>query len=179
MENRQKELAIERRAGRGVPVLAFLVGVFLGGLLMALLFAILPSRPPEIARFQSVPAATPVQPMGETEPASTVWREPLGAIGPAGFEPGGSLVSIPSPPPVGASSKWGASGGPCPLLVAGGLLGGCLLGAGAMAWSNRQATSRLEARVRRFEDMAAQHRQPEDWLAELDQNLEGEWNDQR
>ncbi len=159
-------------------MLAFLFGVFLGGLLMALLFAVLPSRPPEIARFQTVPAGVPVRAMGDTEPASTGWREPQGTIGPVGFEPGAGLVSIPSPP-VGASSQWGASGGPCPLLVAGGLLGGCLLGAGAMAWSNRQAASRLEARVRRFEDLAAQHRHPEDWLAELDRNLEGEWDDQR
>ncbi|MDX9980167.1 MAG: hypothetical protein RBU25_09115 [Lentisphaeria bacterium] len=178
MKNRQKEVAVGRRVGRDYPVLAFLVGVFAGGLLVALLFAVLPSRPPAVARFQAVPAAAPGLAMGETEPASTVWREPLGTIGPVGFEPGGSLVPAPSPP-LGASSQWRISGRPCPLLVAGGLLGGCLLGAGAMAWSNRQATARLEARVRRFEDLAAQHPHGEDWLAELDRNLDGEWGDDR
>ncbi len=177
MKNRQAEVAIERRPRRDFPVQAFLAGVFLGGLLMALLLAVLPSRPPEVARIQTVPPGAPARPMGgDTEPASTAWREPLGTIGPAGFEPGGHLLPVPSQP-VGASSQWRVSGGPCPLLVAAGLLGGCLLGAGVMAWSNRQTAARLEARIRRFEDQAVNHPRSEDWLAELDRNLEGEWED--
>jgi hypothetical protein len=55
-------------------------------------------------------------------------------------------------------------------------LGACFLGGGMMVLTVRRADARLEARLHRFEQAMA--RGNSDWFADLDENLEGEWEEE-
>lgn len=171
----------------GVPLIAaaFLVGAILGALLVVSFCAVLPEGGvmPSRTRFASLPPESAVAAPGRTEPVSSNWRTatevraewpPSGQRGVreagvafgGGHEPQSRLWSPPS-----ARSQQGL------LLLTVTALGSCLIGATALIWSSHRANVRLEARIRRFEQLLSQHKAG--WLDDLDSALEGEWQDRR
>lgn len=166
------------RSGVWLFATVFFAGILMGGL--GGWFAAGPRgwRPPG-GRSPAMLAEQPVVRIGsEREPADGRWENGESTIGPVGIEGMDGFGPLASRPP-DRNAKDRVGDGPCSLPVAVGVVGGCLLGAGAMAWASRRAVARLEARARHFEELAARRRPQEDWLADLDRNLEGEWEDRR
>lgn len=185
MQNAQNHVQDSRLAGVSLIAAAFLIGAVLGGLLVVLFCAVLPEGGVMPSRFRSVAAAEmpDARASRTTEPVSASWRtaaqarsEPV-PDGWRGMGEAESAFGSEGDPQSRFWSIWSARNRQGLFVLTGIVLGACLVGATVLIWSSRRANVRLEARIRRFEQLLSQHKAG--WLDDLDSALEGEWKDRR
>ena len=185
MQNEPIHVQESRLAGMPLIAAAFLVGAILGGLLVVLFCAVLPEGGVMPGRFRaaSLPEVSAPRASGRTEPVSANWqtaaeaRSELEAGGLRGMGEAEGAFGSESEPQSQFWSIWSARNRQGLFVLTGIVLGACLVGATVLIWSSRRANVRLEARIRRFEQLLSRHKAG--WLDDLESALEGEWKDRR
>ncbi len=180
MQETTGQRRILRQTGMPLIAAAFLGGAVLGALLVVVFCAFMPEggvMPSQVSHAPEVwvaDAAPTTDPVSAGAGSGTSWEGVVPVDG-QGLVQSGAGDTLPK----ASWPEWSRAGGWRATVATLGVLFACLVGATFLVWSGRRANVRLEARVQRFEQLLARHRDKEGWLSHLDADLEGEWKDSR